>query len=178
MVDKKARIQAFKNLEGWFKKTGTSDSANPENSTKRVDSYFLLNLQHLHSRGQYALYKAITFKSQEVTDNLASTGATTSATKIKGVVATFNDNGKMILEVIAYDDKNTMNLQGNGKRFEGTLQEFGMNTDLKNDSDLFGGVVGGVTLRKLAKAPAAYRDLDFKAAYAAQFVIFYPNGDK
>jgi hypothetical protein len=178
MVDKKTRKKAFKQLEGWFKRNATLDYATPENSTKTFDSYYHLKLQHLDTHGHYALYKSIDLHSQAVTNELVSAGSTMRPTKLKGVVATFDDDGKMKMEFVAYDDKVMINVKGNGKYFYGSLKEFSVNTNLKNDSAFFGGFVGYATFKKLKRAPKIYSSLDFKTTYDGNYFDHYPEGDK
>ena len=176
------RTKARKNLLGglhnkWLERTITSDYANPVTGIKNHNSYFYFDLQHLDSKGRFALYKSIDARAPDLLNELVLGGATTSAMKMKGIVATLDENNKMRLEFIAYDDKNTMTVLGNGTRFQGTIQEFSLNTKLKGDSDFFGGFCGFVTFKKLKKAPKEYSNLDFKITYENLYMKAYPIDD-
>ena len=179
MRDTKARMRLLGGLDNkWLERIITSDYDNPITGIKNHKSHFYLNLQHLDSKGEFALYKSIDARAPELLNQLVSEGATTSSMKMKGMVATLDENNKMQLEFIAYDDKNTMTVIGNGTRFRGTIKEFSLNTKLKGDSEFFGGFCGYVTFNKLKKAPKEYNNLDFKTTYDTLYMQAYPKDDK
>lgn len=178
MRDTKTRKDLLGGLHNkWLKRTSTIDYANPVAGIKTHKAYFYLNLQKLDSKGRFAIYKSIDIRAPDVVNDLTLGGATTSVMKMKGFVATLDENNKMKLQIIAYDDKNTMTVLGDGSRFEGTIQEYSLNTELKGDSDLFGGLCGYVIFNKLKKAPKEYLDLDFKTTYDKLFMQEYPKDD-
>ena len=150
----------------------------PENSTKTFESLHFYKLKYVDASGNFALYKCLQFIPQEVLDNLTAAGATSSTTKLKGVVASYDRNtGKIKLEIVSMDDKNIATYTGNGKKFRGTFHEFGVNTAATNDGALFGGFVGGFTLKKLEIVPVGYESLNFDVAYKARYDFSYPLGD-
>ena len=172
------RIDKFTQLEGWHSIESKLEYAVPENSTKTFESLHFYKLKYVDASGNFALYKCLQFIPQEVLDNLTAAGATSSTTKLKGVVASYDRNtGKIKLEIVSMDDKNIWTCTGNGKKFRGTVLEFGVNTAATNDGALFGGLVGGFTLKKLDVAPAGFESLNFDAAYTTQYNISYPLGD-
>ena len=173
------RIEKFTQLEGWFSVITTYEYAVPENSTKKFKTSFnLLKLKYIDPSGNFALYKCLRIFSQAVLDNLTAAGATTSTTGLQGVVASYNRNtGKIKMEVVAMDDKHMFTLTGNGKKFRGTIVEFGVNTAATNDVALRGGFVGSITLDKLDVAPTGYESLNFDVVYKARHDIIYPAGD-
>ena len=177
-LSRKERKNAFKKLEGWFKRNTTLEYAVPENSTKTFESFNVLKLKHIDPAGYYALYKGLSFKSQATVDNLTSAGATISNTNLKGVVASYDRNtGQTKLEFVAMDDKNIWTCTGNGKKFRGTGTEFGVNTAATNDEALFGGLVGGFTLKKLKVAPTGIENFNFDTVYKSQYDSVYPPGN-
>jgi len=177
-LSKSERIGKFTQLEGWFSVMGVVEYAIPENGTKNIEFFIILKLKYVDPAGNFALYKCVQFFSQTIVDNLTSVGATTSNTKIKGVVASYDRNtGKIKLEIVAMDDKNTWTCIGNGKNFRGTSIEFGLNTAATNDVALRGGFVCGLTLNKLDVAPVGFESLNFDVAYKTQYDFSYPLGD-
>ena len=175
-LSRKERKVAFKKIEGWYSINGTFEYAVPESSTKTYESSYFYKLKYIDPAGHYALYKCLTFKSQATVDNLTSAGATTSNTKLKGVVASYDRNtGQIKLEIVSMDDKNIGTYIGNGKKFRGTIVEFGLNTAAANDAALGGGFVGGLTLKKLNNVPAGFNNFNFDAVYKAQHDSVYPN---
>ena len=177
-LNKCKRIQKFKKLEGWYFRKATIEYAQPENSTKSLEGFSVFKLNYIDPLGNYALYKSLQLNSQTVLDNLTGAGATTSTVSIQGVVASYNRNtGQIKLEIVDMDDKSTWTCVGNGKIFRGTTIEFSLNTAAKNDAALFGGNVGGFTLKKLEIAPPGYENFNFDAVYKARYDYIYPKDD-
>ena len=175
-ISKKERKCSFKKLEGWFYANGTFEYAVRENSTKHYEGFYILKLKYVDPFGYYALYKGLNFTSQATTDNLISAGATMSTMKLKGAVASYDQNtGQIKLEIVSMDDKNIATYIGNGNKFRGTIVEFSLNTATTNDEALFGGFVGGLTLKKLKFAPEALKYLDFDTAYLERYKKVYPE---
>ncbi len=145
---------------------------------KTLKCLHFYKLKYVDPAGYYALYKCLQFFSQATVDNLTSAGATTSTTKLKGVVASYDRNtGKIKMELVAMDDTNTWTCIGNGKKFRGTAVEFSVNTAATNDVALRGGFVSGLTLNKLNVAPTGFENLNFDVAYKTQYDLSYPAGD-
>ena len=172
------RIEKFTQLEGWFSIESKLEYAVPENSTKTFESLHFYKLKYVDASGNFALYKCLQFIPQTVVADITGAGATSSTTKLKGVVASYDRNtGKIKLEIVSMDDKNIWTCTGNGKKFRGTGVEFGVNTAAKNDVALRGGFVGSLTLKKLDVAPVGLESFNFDAVYKAQYDIVYPAGD-
>ena len=177
-LNKCERIRKFENLEGWYFQKGTNEYAPPENSTKSYEAFNVFKLNYIDPAGNYALYKSLQLNSQTVFDNLTGAGATSSAASIQGVVASYNRNtGQIKLEIVDMDDKSIGTCTGNGKKFIGTGVEFGLNTAAKNDGALFGGYVGGFTLKKLEMAPTGFENFNFDAVYKLRYDVVYPKDD-
>jgi len=177
-LSKSRRIEKFTQLEGWFFKNSTLEYAIPENGTKQNETFNVLKLKYIDPSGNFALYKGLQVKSQAAVDNLTSAGATTSTVGLRGFVASYDRNtGQIKLEIVSMDDKHISTCTGNGKKFRGTVVEFGLNTAATNDVALRGGFVGGSTLKKLDVAPPGYENFNFDAAYKARYDIVYPLGD-
>jgi len=177
-LSKSERIGKFTQLEGWHYNKGTYEYAAPENSTKQNERFNVLKLKYIDPAGNFALYKCLQIISQEILDNLTSAGATTSNTSLQGAVASYDRNtGKIKLEIVDMDDKTIATCTGNGKKFRGTVVEFGVNTAATNDVALRGGFVGGFTLDKLDVAPTGFESFNFDVAYKTRYDIVYPLGD-
>jgi hypothetical protein len=172
------RIEKFTQLEGWYTIESKLEYAVPDNSTKTFESLHFYKLKYVDPAGYYALYKCLQFIPHTVVADITGAGATSSTTKLKGVVASYDRNtGKIKLEIVSMDDKNIWTCSGNGKNFRGTIVEFGVNTAAINDGALHGGFVGGVTLKKMEIVPAGYENFNFDAAYKARYDAHYPLGD-
>ena len=177
-LNKCKRIRKFEKIEGWYLQKGTNEYAPPTNSTTPYETFNVLKLKYIDTAGNYALYKGMQIQSQTTADNGTSAGATTSAVSIQGVVSSYNRNtGQFKLEVVDMDDKSIGTCTGNGKKFIGTGVEFGVNTAAKNDGALFGGYVGGFTLKKLEMSPPGYENFNFDAVYKARYDYIYPKDD-
>ena len=175
------RIEKFTQLEGWHSNKGTYEYAAPENSTKQnMEVFHILKLKYIDPAGNYALYKSLQVMSQTVFDNVTGVGATIPSTtvSIQGVVASYDRNtGKIKMEIVDMDDKSMFSCTGNGKKFRGTIVEFGVNTAATNDVALRGGCVGGFTLEKLYVAPTGFESFNFDVVYKNQYDFSYPLGD-
>ena len=172
------RIGKFTQLEGWFSRKMTLEYSVPENSTITVEVFPVYKLKYIDPAGNFALYKGLQFFSQTVLNNLTAAGAVTSSTSLQGVVASYDRNhGQIKLEAVAMDDKHIATYTGNGKKFRGTVVEFGVNTAATNDVALRGGFVSGSTLKKLDVAPAGFENFNFDVAYKARYDFVYPLGD-
>jgi len=177
-LSKSERIGKFTQLEGWYYNKGTYEYAIPENGTKNIELFNVLKLKYIDPAGNFALYKCLQFLSQTVFDNLTGAGATISTITIQGVVASYDRNhGQIKLEIVDMDDKTIWTCTGNGKKFRGTIVEFGVNTAATNDFALRGGIVGGFTLKKLYVVPVGFESFNFDVAYKTRYDIVYPLGD-
>jgi hypothetical protein len=177
-LNKCERIRKFEKLEGWYFRKGTNEYAVPENGTKPNNGLNVFKLKFIDHDGNYALYKGLVLRSETTVGDLISAGATTSTVAIKGVVASYNRNtGQIKMEVVSMDDKNIVTYIGNGKKFIGTMVEFGLNTAAKNDGALGGGFVAGFTLKKLEMAPPGFENFNFDAVYKARYDYVYPADD-
>jgi len=177
-LSKSERIGKFTQLEGWFSRKMTLEYAVPENSTITVEVFPIYKLKYIDPSGNFALYKGLQFFSQTVLNTLTAAGATTSTMSLQGVVASYDRNhGQIKLEAVAMDDKHIATYTGNGKKFRGTVVEFGLNTAATNDVALRGGFVSGSTLKKLDVAPPGYENFNFDVAYKTRYDIVYPLGD-
>jgi hypothetical protein len=96
---------------------------------------------------------------------------------IQGAVASYDEinNGQIKLELVDFDDKTIWTSYGDGKKFLGTVVEFGLNIGLQNDKALGGGLVGGFALKKLKKTPKEFKDFDFDKVYQDQYDLVYPT---
>jgi hypothetical protein len=177
-LNKCERIRKFEKLEGWYFQKGTNEYAPPDNSTKSYDAFNVFKLKFIDPAGNYALYKSLQLNSQTVFDNLSGAGATSSTASIQGVVASYDRNtGQIKLEIVDMDDKSIGTCTGNGKKFIGTQVEFGLNTAAKNDGALFGGYVGGFTLKKLEMAPTGFENFSFDHVYKSRHDAVYLDDD-
>ena len=173
------RIEKFTQLEGWFSSILNMEYAVPENGTKQnIEMFHVLKRKHTDPDGNYALYKCLQLVSQSNLNNITAAGATQTITGLQGVVASYDRNtGKIKMELVDMDDKTMRTCTGNGKKFRGTVVEFGVNTAVTNDVALRGGIVGGFTLEKLYVAPTGFESFNFEVAYTNQYNISYPAGD-
>uniref|UniRef100_A0A6C0EX25 Uncharacterized protein n=1 Tax=viral metagenome TaxID=1070528 RepID=A0A6C0EX25_9ZZZZ len=177
-LSKSERIGKFTQLEGWFSRKMTFEYAIPDNSTKNINAFNVLKLKYIDPVGNFALYKGLIISSQATVDNLTAATATTSTVGLRGVVASYDRNtGKIKMEIVTMDDKNIATCTGKGKKFRGTVVEFGVNTAATNDVALRGGFVGGFTLDKLDVVPAGFESFNFDVAYKTRYDAVYPLGD-
>ena len=177
-LSRSRRIEKFTQLEGWHSYKGTYEYAVPENSTTPFESLLVYKLKYIDIACNFALYKCLQIRSQAVLDNITAVGATTSNMSLQGVVASYDRNtGQIKMEIVDMDDKTIATCIGNGKKFRGTVVEFGLNTAATNDVALRGGFVGGMTSEKLYVAPTGFENFNFDVAYKTKYDIVYPLGD-
>ena len=184
-LSKSKRIEKFTQLEGWHSNKVIFEFASPENSSKNMELFHVLKRKYIDPAGHYALYKCLQLIPQAQFDALNGVATTVLATSVnsnivglQGVVASYDRNtGKIKMELVDMDDKTMRTCTGNGKKFRGTVVEFGVNTAVTNDVALRGGIVGGFTLEKLYVAPTGFESFNFEVAYTNQYNISYPAGD-
>jgi hypothetical protein len=186
-LSKKERKRAFKKLEGWFSEKHTLEFAAPDKGLYKLNQYNVLKLKYIDPSGYYALYKCmelLPFDDANAINPVATlaSGISVNSHKvtIQGAVASYDqiNNGQIKLEIVDFDDKTIWTSYGDGKKFLGTVVEFGLNIGLQNDKALKalgGGLVGGFALKKLKKTPKEFKDFNFDKVYQDQYDTVYPR---
>ncbi len=185
-LSKKERKSIFENLDGrWMSNKATLEYADPVKGHQTLDIHHLLKLTHVDPGIDHALYKCLQFVPNEqmtaidpVATNAKNTIVNNHTVGLQGVVVSYDRNhGQVRMEIADWDDKSSWKCKGDGKKFLGTVVEFGLNIGLQNDKAFGGGCVGGFALKKLKNAPKGFENLIFDDVYKLHYNKVYPPND-
>lgn len=182
---KEERKKIFKKMEGFYNNKVVFDYYKPEkDSTQKIQAYNWLHLKYIDPLGNYALLKGLqiipkTEYSKLIPFNTSPDIDDLYAFSIQGVVVNYDKaTGEICLNSVDYDDKSSWSYRGtDGKSFYGITTECSVNTALKGDEYLFGGNIGGSTLKKMKCPLKDFKDKNFDAVYLRQYNKVYTEAE-
>ena len=180
-LSKEERKKIFKKMEGFYNNKVVFDYYKPEkDSTQKIQAYNWLHVKYIDPLGEYALFKGLQLIPKTEYSRLTQFNTSPDikdlyAFSIQGCVANYDKaTGEICLNSVDYDDKSSWSYRGtNGRSFYGITTECSVNTALKGDEYLFGGNVGGSTLRKMKCPLKEFKYKDFDAVYLQQYENVY-----